>query len=83
MTDDQQQGRTYNRVRYAYKCKECGTSSMNSVKELCTLAFYFPITIGNDTHSHDCNRGNAELICSNGHTTRQQYVAACECGWHS
>lgn len=47
-----------------------------------TQVFTNPFTdhCGNN-HKHDKNIGRISVICANGHSTKQDYIATCECGW--
>jgi hypothetical protein len=67
-----------------YVCSVCQTHEFSKVNEEITEEYTAEITC--DTghkHNHDSNTGTVELTCINGHTTKQEFIAKCWCGWNS
>ena len=75
----------YNQVSYEYKCTICN-QKMKKILEECLTEIYCDEFIDEkgNSHKHDnINYGYAIILCINDHKTKQEYIAACECGWNN
>ena len=72
----------FREVDYKYSCSICKTDKVKIKIIGLTEAFYGPfVDSSGNTHTHDYNSGEVELICDNNHKTTTKYIACCECGW--
>ena len=65
-----------------YVCELCKTSKFHSIEmEIEEVAYDNTIDDNGNHHDHDDNYGVVFLICENKHSTTQEYIPSCECGW--